>query len=161
MSENASANVHDQISQLKRVVGKLRARAQDPSTPRWKKAVLAAVVGLGLAGAGYEGWRTAHAGPVEVKASPTAVEQVKSDETLRTTMKVESAFVTQSGLLLLNSKRDYRDPDNLTIVVPAGHGITKETRRQVAGKVFTGECKKSSYNGRPQLTAVPGKFEIR
>jgi hypothetical protein len=161
MSENANANVHDQISQLKRVVGKLRARAQDPSTPRWKKALLAAVVGLGLAGAGYEGWRAAHAGPIEVKASPTAVEQVKSDEALRTTMKVESAFVTQSGLLLLNSKRDYRDADNLTIVLPAGHGFTRETRRQVIGKVFTGECTRSSYNGRPQLTAVPGKFEIR
>jgi hypothetical protein len=159
MSENENANVHDQLSQLKRVVGKLRARAQDPATPRWKKAALAAVVSTVLLAGGYEGYRALHAGgPAEVRPTATAVEQARPDELLKTTMRIEGSYVTSGGLLLLNSMKDFRDPANLTIVVPAGHGFTRETRRQVVGKTFTGECTRSSYNGRPQLTATPGNL---
>ena len=161
MSENP--NVNHQLQQLKRVVGKLKARTQDPSTPAWKKAALIAVVGTVLAAGGYEGYRSWHAaGPVEAKASLSAVEQAKPDESLRTSMVIQSCYVTSGNALLLNSKKDFKDPENLVVVVPTGsHNYTRDTNRSLVGKCFAGEVVRGTYNGRAQLAAVPGRFEIR
>jgi hypothetical protein len=162
MTENTT-KANPEISQLKRIVGKLQQAANRPETPAWKKGLTAGLVGLALCGAGYEGYKTLHAGPTPIPATMSAVEAAapKPDEALKTTMKIEGTWVTSGGLLLLNSMKDYRDPHNLTVVVPSGHGFDKQTRKQIIGKTFSGEVTKGSFNGKPQLNAVAGKYTIQ
>jgi hypothetical protein len=131
------------------------------------KYALLAGAALGLGVAGWEGRRLlvgtpGQAAEVVVQATPGAVEYLKTDEPRKVSMRVESAYVTSGGVLLLNSRRNYKDADNLVIAVPTGsHAVTRETKGSVVGRVFQGEVTRSSFNGRLQLTAVPSKFEIK
>jgi hypothetical protein len=166
MSDNLNATTqttNEKLGQLQRLVAKLQKARTNPTTPAWKKSLAAGCVSLAVLGAGYEGFKALHAGPTEIKPTMAALEAAspKPDETLKITLRIGSCYVTSSGLLLLNSMGNYRNADNVTIVVPAGHGFTNENRRQLIGKTFTGEVTKTSYNGKPQLSAVPGKFAIQ
>jgi hypothetical protein len=129
--------------------------------PGFTRYAAVALVAAALAGAGYEGYRYVHgAGPAEVKPTTAAVESVKPDEVVKTTMRIEGVYVTSGGLVLCNSKRNFRDADNVVLVLPAG-AATRETKSQLVGKTFTGEVTKGSYQGKAQLIAVAGRYELK
>jgi hypothetical protein len=131
-------------------------KAQANRRPGLVRYALAAVVGTVLAAAGYEGYRHFHAEKAEVLPPAQAAAAVGKQAT--TSFPVASAKLTKSGLLLLNSKRDYRDADNLVVVLPAGHGLDA---KGVVGKTVAVEGQVSTYNDRPQIKAEPGKWSLK
>jgi hypothetical protein len=56
--------------------------------------------------------------------------------------------------------RNFRDPGNVVLVLPAG-AATRESKNQLVGKTFTGEVTKGSYQNKPELVAVAGKYELK
>jgi hypothetical protein len=136
-------------------------KAQANRRPGLVRYALAAVATAGLLGAGFEGYRFFHGNAATEVKPAAAVESLKADEVVKTSMKIESAYVTSSGLVLLNSMRNFRDPGNVTVVLPSGSGYTRESKNALIGKTFAGEVTKGSYQGKAQLVAVAGKWSVQ
>jgi hypothetical protein len=163
MSENAvNAAAADTLGRrLDQLTAALKKQAnRRPAVTRY---ALAACATVGLLGAGYAGWKEfLHTKePAEVQATPAAVEGLPVEKAVKTTLKVESAYVTSSGLVLLNSKRNFKDADNVTVVLPAGSGYTRESKNALVGRTFVGLVIRSSYQGRPELRAVAGQWALQ
>jgi hypothetical protein len=153
---NEARTLGQRLDRLTRLMQERAGRR--PGFTRYALAVVGTAV---LAGAGYEAYHYVHgASPAEVKPTAAAVEAVKSDEVVKTTMRIEGVYVTSGGLVLCNSKRNYRDADNMVLVLPQG-SVTRETKNQLVGKTFAGEVTKGSYQGKAQLVAVAGRYEVK
>jgi hypothetical protein len=135
-------------------------RKQANRRPAMAKYALLGVAALGLGVVGWEGRRLL-VGREAVEATLNS-KSMAADAPQVVRMPIASCFVTSNGTLLLNSKRLYKDEGNVVIAIPAGaHTITKETKNAIVGRSFVGETTLGSYAGRPQLVALPDKFEIR